>query len=116
MLIEVRVQLNGTLRQDIDRVSHAIATARLGMRAPDSMTVFGPRWGRDEYGHICAVRYRCSDLHPAGNMRGGNCWQGRWNFTLTRRAARWRLNKRKGRVRIWILRLQGRLRSCGATR
>lgn len=69
MLIEVRVQLNGTLQDDLDRVSHAIATARLGMRAPDSMTVFGPRWERDECGHICAVRYRCSDKHPAGNFR-----------------------------------------------
>lgn len=69
MLIEVRVQLNGTLQDDLDRVSHAIATARLGMRAPDNMTVFGPRFERDEYGHICAVRYRCSDTHPAGNYR-----------------------------------------------
>lgn len=69
MLIEVRVQLLGTLKDDLDRVSHAINTARAGMRAPDSMTVFGPRFERDEYGHICAVRYRCSDLHPAGNMR-----------------------------------------------
>ena len=69
MLIEVRVQLNGTIKADLNRVSHAIATARLGMRAPDNMTVFGPRFERDEYGHICAVRYRCSDLHPAGNMR-----------------------------------------------
>lgn len=69
MLIEVRVQLGGTIKDDIDRVSHAINTARLGMRAPDAMTVFGPRWERDEYGHVCAVRYRCSDTHPAGNMR-----------------------------------------------
>ena len=69
MLIEVRVQLNGTLQADLYRVSHAINTARLGMRAPDSMAVFGPMWERDEYGHICAVRYRCSDMHPAGNMR-----------------------------------------------
>ena len=69
MLIEVLVQLNGTIKDDLDRVSNAINTARLGMRAPDSMTVFGPRWERDEYGHICAVRYRCSDLHPAGNYR-----------------------------------------------
>ena len=69
MLIEVRVQLNGTIKDDLDRVSRAIATALLGMRAPDSMTVFGPRFERDEYGHICAVRYRCSDLHPSGNMR-----------------------------------------------
>lgn len=69
MLIEVRVQLNGTLQADLGRVSHAIATARLGMRAPADMTVFGPRWERDEYGHICAVRYRCSDTHPAGNFR-----------------------------------------------
>lgn len=42
--------------------------------APDSpeglhMTVFGPRFERDEYGHVCAVRYRCSDTHPAGNYR-----------------------------------------------
>lgn len=69
MLIEVRVQLNGTLQDDLDRVSHAINTARAAMRAPDSMTVFGPRFERDEYGHICAVRYRCSDTHPAGNYR-----------------------------------------------
>ena len=68
MLIEVRVQLNGTLQADLDRVSHAIATARAAMRAPDNMTVFGPRWERDEYGHVCAVRYRCSDTHPAGNF------------------------------------------------
>ena len=69
MLIEVRVQLNGTIKDDLDRVSRAIATARLGMRAPADMTVFGPRWERDECGHICAVRYRCSDTHPAGNYR-----------------------------------------------
>ena len=69
MLIEVRVQLLGTIKDDMGRVSHAIATARLGMRAPDSMTVFGPRWERDEYGHVCAVRHRCSDTHPAGNFR-----------------------------------------------
>lgn len=69
MLIEIRVQLNGTLQADLDRVSHAINTARLGMRAPDAMTVFGPRWERDDHGHICAVRYRCSDTHPAGNYR-----------------------------------------------
>ena len=69
MLIEVLVQLNGTIKDDLGRVSHAINTARLGMRAPDNMTVFGPRWERDEYGHVCAVRYRCSDLHPAGNYR-----------------------------------------------
>jgi hypothetical protein len=69
MLIEIRVQLNGTLQADLDRVSHAINTARAAMRAPDNMTVFGPRFERDEYGHICAVRYRCSDTHPAGNFR-----------------------------------------------
>ena len=69
MLIEVRVQLLGTIKDDLDRVSHAINTARRGMWAPDSMTVFGPRWERDEYGHVCAVRYRCSDLQPAGNYR-----------------------------------------------
>lgn len=69
MLIEVLVQLLGTLKGDLDRVSHAISTARAAMRAPDSMTVFGPRWERDEYGHVCAVRYRCSDTHPAGNYR-----------------------------------------------
>ena len=69
MLIEVRVQLLGTLKDDLGRVSHAISTARAAMRAPDNMTVFGPRWERDEYGHICAVRYRCSDLQPAGNYR-----------------------------------------------
>lgn len=69
MLIEVRVQLNGTLQADLGRVSHAINTARAAMRAPYNMTVFGPRWERDEYGHVCAVRYRCSDTHPAGNFR-----------------------------------------------
>lgn len=69
MLIEVLVQLNVTIKDDLDRVSHAINTARLGMRAPDSMTVFGPRWERDEYVNVCAVRYRCSDTHPAGNFR-----------------------------------------------
>lgn len=69
MLIEVRVQLLGTIKDDMGRVSHAINTARAAMRAPDNMTVFGPRWERDECGHICAVRYRCSDLHPAGNFR-----------------------------------------------
>ena len=69
MLIEVRVQLLGTIKDDLGRVSHAINTARAAMRAPDNMTVFWPRWERDEYGHICAVRYRCSDTHPAGNYR-----------------------------------------------
>ena len=69
MLIEVRVQLLGTIKDDMGRVSHAINTARAAMRAPDSMTVFGPRFERDEYGHVCAVRYRCSDTHPAGNYR-----------------------------------------------
>ena len=69
MLIEVLVQLNGTIKDDLNRVSHAINTARAAMRAPDAMTVFGPRWERDEYGHTCAVRYRCSDTHPAGNYR-----------------------------------------------
>lgn len=69
MLIEVRVQLLGTIKDDMGRVSHAINTARAAMRAPDNMTVFGPRWERDEHGHICAVRYRCSDTHPAGNFR-----------------------------------------------
>lgn len=69
MLIEVRVQLKGALQADLGRVSHAINTARAAMRAPDNMTVFGPRFERDEYGHVCAVRYRCSDTHPAGNFR-----------------------------------------------
>lgn len=69
MLIEVRVQLLGTIKDDLGRVSHAINTARAAMRAPDNMTVFGPRFERDEYGHVCAVRYRCSDTHPAGNFR-----------------------------------------------
>ena len=32
MLIEVRVQLNGTLRQDIDRVASAIRVAKTGLR------------------------------------------------------------------------------------
>ena len=69
MLIEVRVQLNGTLRQDIDRVASAINVARRAMRVPESMVTFGPVWERDDMGHVFAVRYRCSDTHPAGNMR-----------------------------------------------
>lgn len=69
MLIEVRVQLLGTIKDDMGRVSHAIATARAAMRVPGSMTVFGPRWESDECGHVCAVRYRCSDTHPAGSAR-----------------------------------------------
>lgn len=90
MLIEVRVQLNGTLRQDIDRVSHAINTARAAMRAPDSMTVFGPRWERDEYGHICAARYRCSDTHPAGNYRVWELLARPMEIFADAPAARWR--------------------------
>lgn len=66
MLIEVLVQLNGTIKDDLDRVSNAINTARAAMRAPDNMTVFGPRWERDEYGHVCGVRYRVGDTYPAG--------------------------------------------------
>lgn len=69
MLIEVRVQLLGTIKDDLGRVSHAINTARAAMRAPDNMTVFGPVWERNDMGHVCGVKYRCSDTHPAGNYR-----------------------------------------------
>lgn len=69
MLIEVRVQLNGTLRQDIDRVASAINVARRAMRVPEAMVTFGPAWERNDIGHVCAVRYRCSDTHPAGSAR-----------------------------------------------
>ena len=69
MLIEILVQLQGTLRQDIDRVACAINVARRTMRVPKTMVTFGPQWERNDMGHVCAVRYRCSDTHPAGNMR-----------------------------------------------
>lgn len=69
MLIEVRVQLNGTLRQDIDRVAGAINVARRAMRVPETMVTFGPVWERNDMGHVVAVRYRCSDTHPAGDCR-----------------------------------------------
>lgn len=69
MLIEIRVQLNGTLRQDIGRVASAINVVRRAMRVPETMVTFGPQWERNEYGQVCAVKYRCSDTHPAGNYR-----------------------------------------------
>ena len=69
MLIEIRVQLNGTLRQDIDRVASAINVVRRAMRAPETMVTFGPVWECNEYGQVCAVKYRCSDTHEAGDYR-----------------------------------------------
>lgn len=69
MLIEVRVQLNGTLRQDIDRVASAINVARRAMRVPETMVTFGPVWERNDMGHVCGVKYRCSDTHEAGDYR-----------------------------------------------
>ena len=69
MLIEIRVQLNGTLRQDIDRVASAINVVRRAMRVPETMVTFGPMWECNEYGQVCAVKYRCSDTHEAGDYR-----------------------------------------------
>ena len=67
MLIEVRVQLNGTLRQDIDRVASAIRVAKSGLRySSQNFAVFGPSWERNDYGHVVGVKYRVSDTYPAG--------------------------------------------------
>ena len=67
MLIEVRVQLNGTLRQDIDRVASAIRVAKAGMRyAAQHIVVFGHVWERNDLGHIIGAKYRVSDTYPAG--------------------------------------------------
>lgn len=67
MLIEVRVQLNGTLRQDLDRVSGAIRDAKSGLRySAHNFVVFGPVWERNDYGQVCGVRYRVGDTYPAG--------------------------------------------------
>ena len=67
MLIEIRVQLNGTLRQDIDRVASAIREAKSGLRySAHNFVVFGPVWERDDYGHVVGVRYRVGDTYPAG--------------------------------------------------
>lgn len=67
MLIEIRVQLNGTLRQDIDRVASAIRVAKAGMRyAAPHLVVFGPVWERNDLGHIIGAKYRVGDTYPAG--------------------------------------------------
>ena len=68
MLIEVRVQLNGkTLREDIYKVATAIRVAKAGMRyAAQYITVFGPVWVRDTFGRVVGVKYRVSDIYPAG--------------------------------------------------
>lgn len=67
MLIEVRVQLNGTLRQDIDRVASAIRVAKSGLRYPaPNFVVFGPVWERNDLGHIVGAKYRVGDTYPAG--------------------------------------------------
>ena len=67
MLIEVRVQLNGTLRQDIDRVASAIRVAKTGLRyRSKNFAVFGPVWVRNDLGHIIGAKYRVSDTYPAG--------------------------------------------------
>ena len=67
MLIEFRVQLNGTLRQDIDRVASAIRVAKAGLRySSQNFVVFGPVWERNDYGHIIGAKYRVSDTYPAG--------------------------------------------------
>ena len=67
MLIEVRVQLNGTLRQDIDRVASAIRVAKSGLRyAAQHFVVFGPVWERNDMGHIVGAKYRVGDTYPAG--------------------------------------------------
>lgn len=70
MLIEVRVQLNGTLRQDIDRVAGAIREAKSCLSyGVHNFVVFGPVWERDDIGRAVGVRYRCSDTHEAGDYR-----------------------------------------------
>ena len=67
MLIEILVQLNGTLRQDIDRVAGAINVARRAMRfSAEHIAVFGPVWERDDMGRAVGVRYRVGDTYPAG--------------------------------------------------
>ena len=67
MLIEVRVQLNGTLRQDIDRVASAIRAAKSGLRYPAPyLVVFGPVWVCNDLGHIIGAKYRVGDTYPAG--------------------------------------------------
>lgn len=67
MLIEIRVQLNGTLRQDLDRVAGAIREAKSGLCGSlQNTTVYGPTWERDDLGNVSAVRYRVSDTYPAG--------------------------------------------------
>ena len=67
MLIEVRVQLNGTLRQDIDRVASAIRVAKTGLRySSQNFAVFGPVWVRNDLGHIIGAKYRVGDTYPAG--------------------------------------------------
>lgn len=67
MLIEVRVQLNGTLRQDIDRVASAIREAKSNLRyGAHNFVVFGPVWERDDIGRAVGVRYRVGDTYPAG--------------------------------------------------
>ena len=67
MLIEIRVQLNGTLRQDIDRVASAIRVAKSGLRySSQNFAVFGPAWERNDLGHIVGAKYRVGDTYPAG--------------------------------------------------
>lgn len=67
MLIEIRVQLNGTLRQDIDRVASAIREAKSGLRySAHNLVVFGPVWERNDLGHIIGAKYRVGDTYPAG--------------------------------------------------
>lgn len=67
MLIEVRVQLNGTLRQDIDRVASAIRVAKAGLRySSQNFAVFGHVWVRNDLGHIIGAKYRVGDTYPAG--------------------------------------------------
>ena len=67
MLIEVLVQLNGTLRQDIGRVASAIREAKTGLRyTAHNVVVFGPVWERDDLGHIIGAKYRVGDTYPAG--------------------------------------------------
>lgn len=69
MLIEVRVQLNGTLKDDLDRVADAIRVAKSGLRfSAQHIAVFGPVWERNDMGNVCGVRYRVSDTHPAGQF------------------------------------------------
>ena len=60
-------EINGTLRQDIDRVASAIRVAKTELRySSQNFAVFGPVWERNDLGHIIGAKYRVGDTYPAG--------------------------------------------------